>query len=264
MEIAYYPGCTLKTNAKEFEETAIKAFAKLSITLKELKKWYCCGTVYSLTTDNLMYRLAAIRSLVKAREEGYNKLTTFCSVCHNTLKQANQMAVYDKEAMKKVNSFMDEEAEYDGSVEVIHPLEILKGMKKEIREKVASPLKRKYAAYYGCLLLRPKEVAINQYGNPRVMEELLETLGGEAVNFPFRNECCGSYNIAGDRRAVVERTYRIVGNAIKNGASAIINSCPLCSFNLKETQETIRNMRPDFVSLPVYYFTEVMAEALQL
>ena len=41
MEIAYYPGCTLKTNAKEFEETAIKVFEKLGIKLKEINKWYC-------------------------------------------------------------------------------------------------------------------------------------------------------------------------------------------------------------------------------
>ncbi|MEM2509044.1 MAG: heterodisulfide reductase-related iron-sulfur binding cluster, partial [Candidatus Thermoplasmatota archaeon] len=119
MKIAYYPGCTLKTDAKKFEDAAIKLFKKLDVEIIELKKWYCCGTVYSLTKDNLMYKLAAIRNLIKAKEEGYDKLTTLCSICYNTLKQANEMARNDKEAMNKINSFMDEEIDYDGSIEVI-------------------------------------------------------------------------------------------------------------------------------------------------
>ena len=87
MEVAYYPGCTLKTNAKVFEESLINAFNKIGIKLKELNKWYCCGTVYSLATDNLMYRLAAIRNLIKTKEEGFSKLIVPCSICYNTLKR---------------------------------------------------------------------------------------------------------------------------------------------------------------------------------
>jgi len=259
MEIAYYPGCTLKTNAKEFEESTIEAFRKLGIELKELNKWYCCGTVYSLATDNLMYRLAAIRNLIKVKEEGYDKVVTLCSICYNTLKQANLMAQQDEEAMYKINSFMDEEPDYHGEVEVLHPLEILKGMEEKIKENVVNPLNKKYAVYYGCLLLRPKEVAIDEYENPSVMEKLVEMLGGSVVNFPFKNECCGAYNVVSDREAVVERCYRIVGNARKNGADAIVTSCPLCHFNLSEMQKEIK--KTDFVGLPIYYFSQLMVEA---
>lgn len=261
MKIAYYPGCTLKTNAKEFEETAIKSFDRIGIKLDELKKWYCCGTVYSLATDNLMYRIAAIRNLIKAKEEGYNKLVTLCSMCYNTLKQANLMAKNDEEAMYKINSFMDDEPDYDGSVEVLHPLELLKERLEEIKGKVVKPLNKKYACYYGCLLLRPKEIAIDDYENPSIMEKLVEALGGSVVNFPLKNECCGSYNIASNKEAVIERCYRIVTNARSNGADAIITSCPLCHFNLKEMQEEVKKIHADFVEMPVYYFSQIMEEA---
>ncbi len=261
MEIAYYPGCTLKTNAKEFEETAIKVFEKLGVRLKEINKWYCCGTVYSLATDNLMYRLAAIRNLIRAKEEGYDKLVTLCSICYNTLKQTNLMAKEDEDAMYKINSFMDEEPDYDGSVEVLHPLQILNEMMDEVKAKVKKPLDKKYAAYYGCLLLRPKEVAIDEYENPSVMERLIEALGGSAVDFPLKNECCGSYNVACNKEAVIDANYRIITNARKNGAEAIVTSCPLCHFNLKEIQKEVKKAYPDFVGLPVYYFTEIMAMA---
>ncbi|HEC77142.1 MAG TPA: heterodisulfide reductase, subunit B [Thermoplasmatales archaeon] len=261
MEVAYYPGCTLKTNAKDFEETAIKVFELIGIEFKELDKWYCCGTVYSLATDNLMYRLAGIRNLIRAKEEGYEKLLTLCSICYNTLKQANLMAKSDKEAMEKINAFMDEEPDYDGSVDVIHPLQLIDKKFYEIKERVKKPLNKKYAAYYGCLLLRPKEVAIDEYENPSIMERLIEAMGGEAINFPLKNECCGSYNVAVNREAVIERTYRIVLNAKKNGADGIITSCPLCHFNLQEMQKEVKKIHSDFSGLPVYYFTEIMAEA---
>jgi heterodisulfide reductase subunit B len=263
MKIAYYPGCTLKTDAKKFEDATIKLFKKFGIEMVELKKWYCCGTVYSLTKDNLMYRLAAIRNLIKAKEEGYDRLTTLCSVCYNTLKQANEMARNDKEAMDKINSFMNEEIDYDGSVEVIHPLEILNSMEDKIREKVKKPLNKKYASYYGCLLLRPKSIAIDEFENPKIMERMIEACGGKAVNFPLKNECCGSYTVVNDKQAVVERCYRIISNARRNGADAIITSCPLCHFNLNEIQEEVKKNYTTFSGLPVLYFSEIMLEALE-
>lgn len=261
MEMAYYPGCTLKTNAKTFEDTALQVFKTLGIEMKELDKWYCCGTVYSLATDNLMYRLASIRNLVRAKEEGYDRLVTLCSICYNTLKQASIMAENDRDAMAKINAFMDEEPDYEGGVEVIHPLQLIEERLPEIKNSVKKPLEKKYAAYYGCLLLRPKEVAVDEYENPSIMEKLIEALGGEAVQFPLKNECCGSYNVANDRAGVIEQTYAIVTNARKNGASAIITSCPLCHFNLSEMQREVKKAHADFVELPVYYFTEIMAEA---
>ncbi|MCP4707062.1 MAG: heterodisulfide reductase, subunit B, partial [Planctomycetes bacterium] len=47
-KIAYYPGCTLKTAAKNFEISAVAVAAALDIELVELPKWNCCGTVHSL------------------------------------------------------------------------------------------------------------------------------------------------------------------------------------------------------------------------
>ena len=264
MKIAYYPGCTLKTNAEIFEKTAIAAFQQIGIEFKELNTWYCCGTVYSLATDNLMYRLAAIRNLIRAKEEGFETITTLCSICYNTLKQANEMAKCDEEAMGKINSFMDEELDYSGEVAVIHPLELIKEKETEIKTLVRTPLKKKYAAYYGCLLLRPKEIAIDEFEHPTIIENLIGLLGGTPTEFPLKNECCGSYNVVSDKDVVLERTRKIVENARKNGAHAIVTSCPLCHFNLQELQDDIKKIHPEFSELAIYYFTEIMAEAFEV
>ena len=47
----------------------------------------------------------------------------------------------------------------------------------------------------------------------------------------------------------------IVANARALGCEALITACPLCMYNLKENASN---------PLPVYYFTELLAEALSL
>jgi len=66
--LAYYPGCTLKTNAKNFEDSAIATAEKLGIELVEPERWNCCGTVHSLSTDDVMHHLAPVRNLLRVEE----------------------------------------------------------------------------------------------------------------------------------------------------------------------------------------------------
>jgi len=258
MEVAYYPGCTLKTHAKEFEKAALEAYRAIGIELKELDKWYCCGTVYSLAKDNIMYKVASVRNILNAQKEGFDCLIVLCSMCYNTLKQAQEF-IKDESNLARIKAFMDEE-EYKG-IEILHGLELLKDKMEEIKKAVKKPLNRKYAAYYGCTLLRPKSVAIDSYEKPSIMERLIEALGGIAVEWPLKNECCGSYNIITNKEIVVERVRHIIENARQRGAEAIVTSCPLCYFNLKECQKDIKKIYPGFEEMPLYYYTELMNEA---
>ena len=260
MEYGYYPGCTLKTYAKDFEKTAIEAYKRMGIELKELNKWYCCGTVYSLAKDNIIYKVSSIRNLIRAEEEGYDKLVVFCSMCYNTLKQAQEFAK-NEENMQRINLFLDDEPDYKGRIEVVHGLELIKNKIEEIKKLVKNPLNKKYAAYYGCTLLRPKQMAIDSYEKPEIMEKLISALGGISIEWPLKNECCGSYNIVTDRNAVVERAYYIIKNARDNGAEAILTSCPLCYFNLKNIQKDVKKIYSGFEKMPIYYFTEIMCIA---
>jgi heterodisulfide reductase subunit B2 len=273
MKIPYYPGCTLKTSAKNFEESAIACAKTMNIELIELPRWNCCGTVFSLTSDDLMHHVAPIRNLIRIQEmnkQGLVKdefrLVTLCSMCYNTLKRANLRVKENPEDLEKINSLMDEEENYEGKVEVIHFLKLLqdKGFEK-VEEKVKNPLKNlKVAPYYGCMLLRPKEVAIDDPEDPTIQEELLEKLGAEVINNPFKKLCCGSYQTVQDKNIVVELSYSILTRAQKEGAEAIITSCPLCAFNLDNRQKEVKGKYPYFKEIPVFYFTQLMSIAFGL
>ncbi|MCD6482102.1 MAG: CoB--CoM heterodisulfide reductase iron-sulfur subunit B family protein [Thermoplasmata archaeon] len=269
----YYPGCTLKQTAKNFEKSAIASARAIGIELVELPRWNCCGAVSSLTSDEIMRHVAPIRNLVRVQQmndegmlENEYRLITLCSMCFNVLKRSNMVVTGDAEMLHTINQFMDTEPDYEGTVEVMHFLEILRDVVgfDKLRARVKKPLKDlKISPYYGCTLLRPKEVGIDDAEAPTIMENFIEALGGEAVDNPYRSLCCGSYHTVGENKKIVaERTYKIINAARRNGADVIITSCPLCAFNLDNRQKLTKEMHPDFEYMPVLYFTQLMAIAL--
>ena len=267
MDLSYDPGCTLKTKAKNFEDSAIASMAALGINLVELPRWNCCGTVYSLAEDSLVHHVAAVRTLARVKEQGSDRVVTLCSFCYNTLKRADLLMRNDEEKRNTLNSFMDEEIDYDGDVEVMHLLPVLRDEVgwRAIAERVKSPLQNlKVAPYYGCTLLRPQEAAIDRVERPTVLQELIETLGATAVDFPFATECCGSFQTVGSPDFIVERAHAILGLAERQGAEAIVVSCPLCNFNLGQKQVELKEKFSDFKGMPIIFFTQLLAVSLGL
>jgi len=267
-EIIYYPGCTLKNTAKNFEDSALACAEALGYKLRELEDWYCCGTVFSLTSDDLMHHIAPARNLLKVQEAGEDRFTTLCSMCYNTLKRSSKRINEIEDDREKINSFMyEEENDYEGKVNIIHFLELLRdeiGF-ETIMKNVKKPLKNlNLAPYYGCMLLRPLEAAIDDPDSPKVLEELIKVLGAKSVYFPFKNECCGAYETVSEVDFVVERARNIIGNAKRNKADALVVSCPLCAFNLDNRQKNVVIKYPDFEGMPVFYFTQILALALDL
>ena len=265
MDLSYYPGCTLKTKAKGLEDSAIASMDALGIRLVEIDRWNCCGTVYSLAEDDLAHHLAPVRNLIRVKEQGSDRVGTLCSFCYHTLKRANLLMQNDGEKRKTLNDFMEEEIDYNGEVEVVHLLEVLRDDVgwENIAAKVRVPLQGlKVAPYYGCTLLRPQEVAIDQVERPTILHQLLETLGAEAVDFPHATECCGSFQIVGNPDFITQCAWEILSSAKRRGAEALVLTCPLCHFNLSQRQPELMQRYSDFQGLPILYFSQLLAIAL--
>jgi len=261
--VLYFPGCTLKTTAINFETSAKAVAKRMGIELEEMPKWNCCGTVFSLASDDLMHHIAPIRILIRAQELGHKRLVTLCAMCYNTLKMANEEIRQDKEKMEKINAFMDDEPDYEGSVEVLHFLELLRDIPQvDIKNKVERSLEGlKVMPYYGCLLVRPEYAALDDNEYPKLMEDMLRSIGAEPVYVPYNVECCGAYQTVNRKEMVAQRTYKIISAAKKRGAEAIVLSCPLCDFNLDNRQKEAAALFKDLEEMPVFYFTQLMALA---
>jgi len=267
MKVSYYPGCTLKTKAKNLEDSAISSMAALGVELDELPRWNCCGAVHSLADDDLIHHVAPVRDLVRAMERGSGKLVTLCSMCYNTLARANIIMREDEARRRTINEFMREEKDYHGEVEVVHFLNFLRdevGWEK-VSERVKRPLHGlKVAAYYGCTLLRPKDVAIEAPGHPEILNEFLRALGAVPVDYSGSSLCCGSYQILMNPEAAVDAVSQVLGGALGAGAEAMVISCPLCEFNLSGSQKGLLEEGRISRELPLFYFTQLLAVALGL
>ena len=101
MVFSYYPGCTLKTKAKQLDEYARKSARALGITLEELPEWQCCGAVYPLARDEIATKLSAVRALDSAKTLN-QELVTLCSACHHVLKRVNHDMRTDDDIRMKV------------------------------------------------------------------------------------------------------------------------------------------------------------------
>ena len=255
MKISYYPGCTLKTKAKDLDNYARRSAEALGVTMEEIENWQCCGAVYPVSRDEIATKLSAVRALDYAKNNG-GKLLTLCSACHNVIKRVNDDMKNDENICTKANNYLQLDQKYMGETEVIHYLEMLRDLVgfEEIKKKVVNPINTEVAAYYGCLLLRPSGVmAFDNPENPTIIEQFISAIGGTPVSYPYRNECCGAYVSFKNKTLPQERSKKVLESAKEKGAKMVITACPLCLYNLQVNGEEI---------LPVKYFTELLAEAL--
>ena len=278
MKIAYFPGCTLKTKAKGLDDSVVDTARALGYDFEEVPDWTCCGASFNLNVDNIMALAPPIRILANARQIG-NEVVTVCAGCYNVLKRANHAVRNDSEKLQKITDFI--ELEYDGLTEVVHYLEFLRD--RVGFENLSRAVKRdlsnlKVVPYYGCQLLRPhEEIQLDDPENPMILDDMLEAIGCNVLEFPHKSECCGAFltvcsNLEarraepGDRpdNAVPDCSYTIVNSAGRRGADLIVLSCPLCQYNIDYSQERIIKERFGFKQVPSVYFSQLLALALGL
>jgi heterodisulfide reductase subunit B len=256
MKYTYYPGCTLRTKAKDLDAYARASAKALGFELEEVENWQCCGGVYPLGTDEIASKLSSVRVLNEAKEKQQD-LVTLCSACHHVIKRVNNDMKNNSDIRTRANNYMQLEESYAGETNVLHFLEVLRDKVgfDTLKEKVVNPLTgKKIGAYYGCLLLRPgKVLGFDNPENPTIIEDFIRAIGAEPVIYPYRNECCGGYISLREKEMAKNMCDKIKESAAGFGAEMLITACPLCMYNLNKSDEA---------ELPVYYFTELLAEAL--
>ena len=256
MKYSYYPGCTLKNKAQDLDRYARASAKALGFELEEIENWQCCGGVYPLGSDEIATKLSSVRALNEAKEKG-QELVTLCSACHHVIKRVNDDMKNVDDIRKRANNYMKLDTPYAGETNVLHFLEVLRDRVgfDELKKKVVAPLTgKKIGAYYGCLLLRPgKVMGFDNPEDPTIIEEFIKSIGAEPVVYPYRNECCGGYISLKEKDMAKSMCQKISESAEGFGAEMLITACPLCMYNLNKSAKD---------SLPVYYFTELLAEAL--
>ena len=261
--IGYYPGCSLLGSSREYDESLRAILPGLGIELAEVPDWNCCGasSAHNLNHDLSLSLPARILSL--AESLGVKEMLVPCAACYNRLVSARHDLADSAETRARISDITG--MEYKGSVKPLNALEFLARHSDAIKEKVKAPFSREVACYYGCLLVRPPKVMkFDRAEDPRSMDDLMETLGAAPVDWAFKVECCGAAHSISRTDLVGKLSSRIVGNAVKSGAQAIVVACPLCHSNLDMRRKQINRAAGKKYSIPVIYITQAIGLAMGL
>lgn len=261
MEYGYYPGCSLHSTAKEFDQSIKESFKVLDITLKEVPDWNCCGASSAHETSEDLALGLSIRVLSLAEHANQKTVIAPCAACYSRLKMANIEVAHDAALKKHVNDLIGNE--YTGRVEVKHLIEIYKENKDKLAASVKKPLAGlKVACYYGCLLARPKQVIdFDDSENPTTMDEIVTVLGAQSLDWSHKTECCGA-SFSFSRLDIALRLVGEILDAAKLvGADLIAVACPLCQANLDMRQGMAAKRNQTTYNIPIVYISQLVGIA---
>jgi heterodisulfide reductase subunit B2 len=261
--LTYYPGCSLRHSSGEFDVSTRAVLKALGVEYHEVPDWTCCGSTPAHMVDHLLAQALAARNLRQAAKYGDSMLAP-CPSCYQREKNAELEIHGSDEFRAEVNEILDEP--YEGWVKVYALPEYL--VKFVGEEKIASLVKTdlsqlKVVPYYGCLLGRPSELT-GECDNeqPMYMDLLLQAAGADVKWWNYKTECCGAS--VGLPKAEIQRRLsgKIIDQALKAGADAIVVCCPLCHVNLDLKQGQINSYLGTKYEMPILYQPQVLGIAL--
>ena len=265
MKYAYYPGCSLESTAWEYDRSTRAVCDALGVELEEIPGWACCGSTPAHCTNRSLAVALPVLSLSQAQPLRAPVMTA-CASCYSRLRTANHAVREDSEERERVQRITGRS--YDGSVDVQHVLDALVnhvGVER-IRSAVKQPLHGlRVACYYGCLLSRPPEiVAFDDPDHPTCMERIVEAIGAEPVDWPYRTECCGAGLSLTHTDVVCRLGHRLLSMAQRAGAHCVAVACPMCQTNLDLRQAEAIEAHGQLHETPVPYLTQLLGLALGL
>lgn len=264
MKFAYYPGCSLQSTAKEFDLSARALCKALNIELLEIPDWNCCGATAAHAASQYLPLAFASRNLFLAEQMGLNIMAP-CAACYQSLTKANQKVIADPALREKINEITGQS--YQGGVKVYSLLDIIGSLDPaQIQSRVVRSLNGlKVAAYYGCLLVRPRQVVnIDDSENPQVMDRLMQAAGADTVNWSHKVECCGASLSVTCEEVCLKMVRDILNSAVEAGADCIVCACPQCHFNLDVRQERINKAYGTKFTMPIFYFSQLLGLSMGL
>ena len=263
MKVSYYPGCSLEETAKPYDISVREVCRRLEVELEDIPSWSCCGSSPALKMDGLLSTSLGAHNLALAQQLPSSQVVVPCPFCFRRLLSAKEELTENQSLKAKVEKAI--EAELEDRIDVHNLLGFLRheiGL-KAIRKNVRQPLSGlKVLSYYGCYLVKPAGVThYDDPENPVSMDEVLEALGAEVLNWDFKTECCGAGLSISKTDTVCELTGRLIREAIWRGADALVVACQLCQANLDMRQAEIGRKNKRSYGIPILYFTQLMGLA---
>ena len=231
-KIGIYPGCCFQGADIHNYDITTKFLENMGLDGVLLERAACCGGgVIDDTNKKVVYGLNA-RNIALAEKDGLD-LYTPCNTCYMIIAKTKLALDSDPELKDAVNKILAEEGlEYKGEAKIYHTLNLIRDFvgldeyKKRIKRQISGV---KIAPYYGCHVLAPNEVAVDDPEDPTILREILEPLGVEIIEgYQNENTCCGHHAGFTNPEQKERLSIKPLDGAKEAGADIVATPCPLC------------------------------------
>jgi succinate dehydrogenase / fumarate reductase cytochrome b subunit len=137
----------------------------------------------------------------------------------------------------------------------------------QLKSKVTRPLAGlRVGPFYGCYVIRPKD-RLDYENHPErdlYLEQVIEALGGEVVDYDGSRKCCGFPIVTMNRDTSLRQAGTHIGDALDQGADCLVTPCPLCHLNLDMQQPAAQQFVERDLGIPVLHLPQMVGLALGL
>ncbi len=273
MKLAYWPGCVSRGFTPELHGSVAKVAPLLDLELVELDRANCCGAgVIAEHNQELVDTLNARTFALAQGVEGAAGMMNICSTCQGAQSECQERLDASTAYRAEVNSHLKPDGlSYEAGDDWWNKnfLWILVeeiGL-EELRRRVKRPLEGlRMAPFYGCYIVRPtRRLGFDEHPErDQYLNQLIEVLGAEPVEYAGARKCCGFPVITMNRTTSLRQAGRHVADAIDAGADCLVTPCPLCHLNLDMQQPAAASFVERDLGLPVLHLPQMVGLALGL
>ncbi|MEK6228185.1 MAG: CoB--CoM heterodisulfide reductase iron-sulfur subunit B family protein [Actinomycetota bacterium] len=273
MKLAYWPGCVSRGFTPELHGSMELVAPKLDLELVELDRANCCGAgVIAEHNQELVDTLNARTFAMAQAVDGAAGMMNICSTCQGAQSECQERLDADGDYRKHVNSHLrDESLSYERDPDWWNKnflwLLVEEIGLETLAEKVVRPLEGlRIAPFYGCYIVRPTS-RLGYHRHPerdRYLEQVIDVLGAEPVEYAGSHKCCGFPLITMNRVTSLRQAGRHLADAIDAGADCLVTPCPLCHLNLDMQQPAAVQYVERDLDVPVLHLPQMVGLALGL
>jgi succinate dehydrogenase / fumarate reductase cytochrome b subunit len=267
MKVAYWPGCVSRGFTPELHGSMALVAERLGIELVELDRANCCGAGVIAEHNQELADTLNARTFAMAQKTGL-PMMNICSTCQGAQSECQERLDADGAYRQHINDLLAQEGlHYERSISNKNFLWLLVedyGL-DAVKERIVRPLTGlRIGPFYGCYVLRPtSRLGYDEHPERDMyLEQVIEALGGEPVEYEGAHKCCGFPVITMNRVTSLRQAGRHIGDAIDAGADALVTPCPLCHLNLDLQQPDAAGIVGRDLGLPVLHLPQVVGLAL--
>jgi succinate dehydrogenase / fumarate reductase cytochrome b subunit len=270
MKLAYWPGCVSRGFTPELHGSMALVAERMGIELVTLDRANCCGAGVIAEHNQELADTLNARTFALAQATGL-AMMNICSTCQGAQAECKQRLDADSAYRAHINEVLSGEGlSYEKDKDGFTNKNFLWVLVEDIGlDTLKSHVKRpltglRVGPFYGCYIIRPKpRLGYDEHPDRDLyLEQVIDALGGEIVEYEGARKCCGFPIVTMNRETSLRQAGTHVGDALDSGADCLVTPCPLCHLNLDMQQPEAAKVVGRDLGLAVLHLPQLVGLAL--